>query len=93
MNSAICKWTVRVLVVLYAIALVIGLIGTFGWFGQERDALSWVFVIMLGQPWVALIGDVSDPVRPWLAAFAPLLNLFILAALCRAVSARRKSSG
>lgn len=92
MGGAPCKWPLGLLAVAYALALAIGLIGTFGWFGQERDPLSWVFVILLGQPWVAWIGDLPDPVRPWLAALCPLLNLLLLAALCRVLSARCRKS-
>lgn len=92
MGGALCKWLLVLLAVAYALALAIGLIGTFGWLGQERDPLSWVFVIFLGQPWVVWIGDLPDPVRPWLAALCPLLNIFFLAALCSLLSALWRKS-
>jgi hypothetical protein len=90
--SPVCKWLLGLLAVAYAAALAIGLIGTFGWFGQAQDPLSWVFVILLGQPWVSWIGGLPESVGMWLAALSPLLNLFLLAALCRLVSGRRRRS-
>ena len=70
-------------------ALALLLIGTFGLFGQERDPLSGVFLILLGLPWVSLLDGVSDGPKPWLAVLAPALNLFILMALCRAFSRKK----
>lgn len=93
MLKTVCRGTLGLLAVAYVLALGIGLIGTFGWLGQEQDPLSWVFVVLLGQPWVALVGDMPEPVRPWLAALCPLLNLMLLAALCRIVPARRPPAG
>jgi hypothetical protein len=92
MAGILCAWSLRLLTIAYFLALAIGLIGTFGWFGQERDPRSWVFVILLGQPWVFWIGHVPEPIGPWLAALCPLLNLFLIAALCRALSARWEKS-
>jgi hypothetical protein len=88
--TGFCKWTLRLLALAYALALAVGLIGTFGWLGQARDPLSWVFVILLGQPWVAWIGDLPDPVRMWVAALAPLLNLFLLAVVCGVITRHRR---
>lgn len=93
MGGRICRWALRGFAIAYVVALAIGLVGSFGLFGQERDPLAWVFVIILGQPWVALISGAADPFLPWLAAVCPLLNLFLLAALCRTLSARRGQSG
>lgn len=88
--AAHCRWAVGLFALAYVLALFIGLTGTFGWFGQDRDPLSWVFVIILGQPWVGWIGGVSDPLRPWLAGLAPLINLTLLAALCRVPALARR---
>jgi hypothetical protein len=49
-------------------------------------------VILLGQPWVSWISGLPEPVGMWLAALSPLLNLFLLAALCRLVAGRRRQS-
>jgi hypothetical protein len=92
MARTFCAWTFGFLALAYVLALGIGLIGTFGWLGQARDPLSWVFVILLGQPWVAWLGDLPEPIRPWVAALCPLLNLLLLAALCRVLAARRRQS-
>jgi hypothetical protein len=85
----LCKWTIRIVGASYLVALALLLIGTFGLFGQERDPLSGVFLIPLGLPWVFLLDGVSDALKPWLAALAPALNLFILMALCRAFQRNR----
>lgn len=85
----LCKWTIRIVGACYLVALALLLIGTFGLFGQERDPLSGVFLIPLGLPWVSLLDGVSDGLKPWLAVFAPALNLFILMALCRVFSRKK----
>ena len=41
---------------LYLLALMLFLVGTFGWFGQERDPLSGIFLLPLGLPW-NIVGD------------------------------------
>ena len=78
-----CRWFVRVFAALYVMALGLLAIGTWGLFGQERDPLSGVFVVLLGLPWHRFIGGMPDGILPWLAAVAPLLNLVILAFICR----------
>jgi hypothetical protein len=83
--SGICKWIVRAFVIVYAIALGLLLVGTFGLFGQERDPLSGVFLIPLGLPWAMWLDGFSENLRPWAAALAPLLNIIIIVALCRAL--------
>ena len=87
--ATVCVWVVRIAGVLYLVALALLLIGTFGLFGQERDPLAGVFLIPLGLPWIFWLDWASDALRPWLAAAAPMLNLAILAALCRMVRRNR----
>lgn len=82
-GNRICTWTILVGCVLYLAALAVLLIGTYGLFGQERDPLSGVFLLPLGLPWTLMLGHVGDVVAPWLAALAPLLNLSVLALICR----------
>ncbi len=78
-----CQWVVRIVGVLYLFALALLLIGTFGLFGQERDPLAGVFLMPLGLPWVLWLDGFPEALLPWLAAFAPVLNLAILTLLCR----------
>jgi hypothetical protein len=66
----------------YVIALFLFLVGTFGWFGSETGPLAGVFLMPLGLPWNQLLGSAPEPLRPFLAAAAPLLNLAILKAIC-----------
>ncbi len=84
-STVACHWLVRVFGGLYLAALTLLLIGTFGLFGQERDPLSGVFLMPLGLPWILWLDRFPDPMLPWLAGSAPLLNLAILAFLCRHV--------
>ena len=81
--AAACKWVLRIFLVLYLVALVLLLIGTFGLFGQERDPLAGVFLVPLGLPWVAWMDGLPDALLPWVGIFAPLINLAVLAFLCR----------
>ena len=85
----LCKWTIRIVGACYLVALALLLIGTFGLFGQERDPLSGVFLIPLGLPWVSLLDGVPEGLKPWLAALAPAINLFILMTLCHAYSRKK----
>ena len=67
------KWAFLIFVGLYLVALFLLAVGTFGWFGQERDPLSAVFLMPLGLPW-NLIGDRLGLAGPWLAIAAPAIN-------------------
>ena len=71
------KWVFIVFVVLYGIALLLMAIGTFGWFGQEKDPLSGVFLLPLGLPWNILADRIGLGV-PILAILAPAINAAIL---------------
>lgn len=84
-TASICKWVVRIVGVLYLVALALLLIGTFGLFGQERDPLSGIFLLPLGLPWNLFVDLAPEPAWPWLAAASPLVNLLILVGLCRAL--------
>ncbi len=81
--STVCTWVVLIVGALYLVALTLLLIGSFGLFGQERDPLSGIFLLPLGLPWNQFVDLASESARPWLAALAPLLNIGIVAALCR----------
>lgn len=54
--------------VLYIVALLFLLIGTFGLFGAERDPLSGIFLLPLGLPWNRFLGGASEALLLWLAA-------------------------
>jgi hypothetical protein len=68
---------------LYVLALIIWLIGTFGWSGNEPDPLSGVFLVILGQPWVRWTDMLPEAWWPFAAALTPALNVSILLVLCR----------
>ncbi|WP_261400078.1 hypothetical protein [Leisingera daeponensis] len=61
-------------------------IGTFGLFGQERDPLSAVYLVVLGTPWIQLAGSGG----PFAAALAPGANLLILLLICRWFDRRKQ---
>jgi hypothetical protein len=84
-----CKIVVGAFLLLYLAALLVLAAGTFGLFGAERDPLSGIYVLVLGLPWNRLIDVFPGASQPWLAAGAPLLNLPILWAICRALHAYR----
>ena len=71
------KWVFIVFVVLYGIALLLMATGTLGWFGQEKDPLSGIFLMPLGLPWniLAYRLGLSGPI---LALLAPAINAAIL---------------
>ncbi len=82
-----CRYITGGFAVLWLLAIGVLAIGTFGWFGQEKDPLSGVYLILLGAPWVQFASNagVSGPV---LAILAPAINLAILSLLCRVQSRR-----
>ena len=71
------KWAFGIFVGLYAVAFVLFLIGTFGWFGQERDPLSGVFLMPLGLPW-NLLADRAFGGGLATALLSPAVNAGIL---------------
>jgi len=80
------KWAFAVA---YLAALFLLAVGTWGWFGAERDPLSGVFLILLGLPWNLFIDSFGEGSPAVLAALAPALNLAILFSICSALRRRR----
>jgi hypothetical protein len=78
-----CRYVVWLFAILYAGALALLAVGTFGLFGSERDPLAGVFLIPLGMPWNGLIDLAPEALWPWLAMAAPAVNLAILWGACR----------
>ena len=68
----VCRAILVVLIVAYGVALLIGLTGTYGWFGQPTDPLSWIFVSLLGLPWILLVDAAPNRMAVAFAALAPL---------------------
>ena len=87
--GALCVWIVRVYVTLWAIAVILLVVGVYGLFGQEQDPLSGVFLIPLGLPWNQFIDVAPEASWPWLAAAAPFLNIALVWAVCRLLSKTR----
>ena len=72
------KWAFIIFSALYVIALALLAIGTFGWFGQEKDPLSGVFLVPLGLPWNLLLDRVFGTDGPLVAILSPAINAAIL---------------
>lgn len=75
-------WVLRIFLGFYALALALWAVGTFGWFGQERDPLAGVFLMPLGLPWNVL-GDREGLTGPALGLLAPAINAAILWGILR----------
>ena len=84
----VCKIVLVIYCLLYAFALTIFIVGVFGWFGAERDPLSGVYLIILGQPWTRWVDLLPERLWPAGAALAPAVNASIILALCRLLRAR-----
>ncbi|MBH5321180.1 hypothetical protein I5L03_01115 [Erythrobacter sp. JGD-13] len=67
------KWAFLIFAIFYVIAVFLLLVGTYGWFGQERDPLSGIFLMPLGLPW-NLLGEQAGLGGPALGIGAPLIN-------------------
>jgi hypothetical protein len=87
--SRLCRFAIALFAALYVAALALFLVGTFGLLGQARDPLSAVFLLPLGWPWTRLVDLFPEPLWPWLATATPLLNLALIAALCRLLARHR----
>lgn len=83
-----CKILTRGFGILYLMALLVFLVGYLGLFGQERDPLSAVYLVLLGQPWVQLAGMLPEAARPFGAALSPFVTLSILWLICRRATRR-----
>lgn len=85
----LCKVVFGAFLLLYVAALALLAVGTFGLFGAERDPLSGIFLVPLGLPWNLLVDVFPDPMLPWLAAGAPMVNLLVIWRICKAIRPTR----
>jgi hypothetical protein len=83
-----CRVALVGFALLYAAALALYAIGRFGLFGSPSGPLAGVFLVPLGLPWVLMLGGAPEAALPWLGALAPLVNLGLIAALCRLLGRR-----
>lgn len=83
-----CRILLFVLFGLYMLALALFVVGTFGLFGSESGPLAGVFLMPLGLPWNMMLDVFPEPALPWLAAGAPLANLFLLWVACHLMGER-----
>ncbi|MGX1309025.1 hypothetical protein AB7M35_003783 [Amorphus suaedae] len=91
-GRVVCRLTVGGLAILYAFALAFLAVGTFGLFGNPPDALSGIYVILLGLPWNLLLDGLPEAWAPWAASLAPLVNIALVASLCRLARRRHNSA-
>lgn len=83
-----CRILLFVFIALYAMALALFVIGTFGLFGSESGPLAGIFLVPLGLPWIMMLDVFPDAAMPWLGAATPLVNLCIIYAACRLIGKR-----
>jgi hypothetical protein len=68
---------------LYLFAILIWVIGTFGWFGTDKDPLSGAFLIILGLPWARWVDRLPESLWPLGGILAPAINASVIYAVCR----------
>lgn len=83
----LCRILVWAFALLWALAVFLLAVGTFGWFGQPRDPLSGIFLVPLGSPWLQLTGKIGVSGLV-VGILMPGINLLILTALCRRMTRR-----
>ena len=71
------RWVLIVFLALYAIALVLFLIGTFGLFGSPQGPLVGVFLIPIGLPW-NIIADRAGLAPLAVGILSPAINALII---------------
>jgi hypothetical protein len=82
-EGQIMKWLFWIFATLFVLALFLMLVGTFGWFGQEPDPLSGIFLVPLGLPWNIIAERLGLTAMGGVVAMvtgivSPLINLAIL---------------
>jgi hypothetical protein len=83
-----CRIAVIGFAALHAAALALYAIGSFGLFGSPRGPLAGVFLVPLGLPWNLLLDGAPQAALPMVGALTPLVNLGLIAAICRLVHRR-----
>ena len=81
------KWAFGVFIVVFGAAVLLLLVGTFGWFGEEQDPLSAVFLLPLGLPW-NIMADRLGLAGVASLTLAPVINGGILLRLWKRRSGR-----
>jgi len=72
------KWVLFIFLGLYGVALLLLLMGTFGWFGQSEDPLSAIFLVPLGLPWNILLDRAAGIGGLGTLLLTPAVNAAIL---------------
>lgn len=78
----VCRLVLIGFAVLWLLAAFVLVVGTFGRFGETRDPLSGVFLILIGSPWVQMASQ-AGLASPLLALLAPGLNFLLILWACR----------
>lgn len=73
LRSGIWRVLFLAFIALYALSFFLLVVGTFGWFGQDQDPLSAVFLLPMGLPWNVLADKLGAPEAIALIA-APGIN-------------------
>ena len=94
MARRVCRALILAYLFVYFAALAMAVIGTRGLFGIEPDAMSAVYLLFLGMPWVLAVLEVPVDSLPriisqMIVALLPLVNLALLLWICRRRRRRR----
>ncbi|AIT80784.1 hypothetical protein [Novosphingobium pentaromativorans] len=76
------RWLFGIFLALYILALLALTAGTLGWLEQDKNALSGLFLTVLGMPWNAL-ADQFGPRSVATTVLAPGVNLAIFGLLAQ----------
>ena len=84
-----CRIFIALFTLLYVLALMVFLTGTYGWFGQDTGPLAGIFLIPLGMPWILV--NLGDPYDGYLALLSPIVSIALLWIACQYFSKRHSS--
>lgn len=81
----VCTFSLVAFCTLYLLAIVIWAIGTFGWFGADKDPVAGAFLIILGLPWARWVDRLPESLWPIGGILAPAINASIISVICRII--------
>lgn len=74
----LCRTLAVILAAIWLAGLILVAIGTLGLFGQPRDGLSGVLLVLVGLPWSLLVERLPQKVAPLAMVLAPGITMALL---------------
>jgi hypothetical protein len=81
MAGSIVGWALRLLIIVYLVAMLMLIADLQGWFGSEMGQLARMLLDRLGFPWNRMLSDVPAQMTPWLVPGAPIISIILLSLL------------